>query len=1141
MQKIEEKGSAHAAPTAGRSLVKWLLVMKFTVFLLTFCCLNVYSRGMAQEKISLSLKDVRIKGALGAIQKVSSYRFFYSDDILPENRVSIEAKDASIGSVLDNIFDKTQLTYQLLENNVIVVSQKGSNFAVPTITGTIMFKGDNGTLTTAAGIVITEQGTGKSVVTDDKGSFTIEVAGPDAVLVISHVGYTTQRVSVSGKTSIEITLDPAASQLDDVVVTALGISRKKKTLTYATQEIKGTDLSDGRPLNVSGSMVGRVAGMTLNKTNSGPGGSNRIVFRGNRSINGNNQPLIVVDGVRIDNDAKAIADVALFGARDNGDGISNINPDDIASMTVLTGASASALYGSDAANGVILITTKTGRIGKGVGVSVSSSYTFEKPMITPDFQNEYGQGDAGVFIPTSENSWGPRMTGQQVTDWTGKTQALSPQKDNYLDYFRTGSELLNSVSLSGGTAMAQTYFSYTNSLSKGIIPNNDFKRNNLNLRQTLKLNDKLSLDVKATYIEETILNRPLSGAGNRIMSTLVAMPRSLRLDDIRNSETLSPDGELTQNYWASPGPSFQNPYWSAYRNLYERKRNRFIGLAALKYQFTPQLSLQVRSSIDYYNDNSEEKDYNNTFWLTDYPGQGNYVLNKETNRQFNNDVLLNYTKDLTPDFSLTVNAGASIEQFHFTRATLNDQGLNAPNIFSTSTAVSLTNQVNNYLSYIPISRTEKQSVYAAAQVGYKNSLFLDFTGRNDWNSTLSPDNASYFFPSVGVSAVMNELLKLPAAISFLKLRSSLAYVGNGTGFNQLKPSYNLVAGGNNGFVEIDRTLRNADLKPEKTRSFEGGVEMGLINNRIGLEFTYYKTNTKNQVLTIPVPEPSGYATRIINAGDIQNQGVEILLRATPVQSGYFKWTTSLTFGANKNKVIRLDSLQRTVPLTSGQSWGAIVVKEGEAYGQLYSSSVQRNAAGQIIVSANGLPLLNTEQDHLIGNVNPDFTAGITNTFSYRAWSFSFLIDMRKGGKFISGTQGVMAQKGTSKQTLAGREDGIIVPNSVLEDGTKNSTSVSAQDYWLWVAGNSVGELFSYSATNIRMREVLLGYNFPTGVLGKFFKGANVSLVGRNLFFFKNNKFGIDPESSLGTGNNQGIEYSSIPSTRSMGVYLKFNF
>lgn len=1139
MKKLE----ASRIAVRKRFLIKCLLVMKCSLLLLTVCCLNVYSNSTAQERISLNIRDVKIKKALSAIQKISSYRFFYNDDILPsETRVSITANETPINIVLDDIFDQTVLMYTLLDNHVIVIARKGPPVLADPITGKLRFRGEDGTTSNGAGIVVTEIGTGKSVVANEEGIFSIDVASPNAVLEFSHVGYSSIRVSLNGRTSIEVELEIAKKELDDVVVTALGISRKKKTLTYSTQELKGSELSNGRSMNVSNALVGRVAGMTVNKTNSGPGGSNRIIFRGNRSITGSNQPMIVVDGVRVDNDAKGVADVALFGARDNGDGISNINPDDIETMSVLTGASASALYGSDAANGVILITTKTGKAGKGIGVQLSSSITLEKPALFPSYQNTYGQGDAGIYSANSENSWGPRMDGQNQVDWTGKSQAYAAQPDNYKDFFRTGSELINGVALTGGNNIAQTYFSFTNTLSKGIIPNNDYRRNNVHLRQLLKLTPKLSIDAKATYMEEDIENRPLSGAGNRIMTTLLAMPRSLRLDDIKQFESTGTDGTLSQNYWASPGPSFQNPYWSAYRNLYERKRNRFIGLVAIKYQLLPELSIQWRSSMDYYTDAGEEKDYNGTYWLTDYPGQGNYVLNKESNRQFNNDLLLNFNKELSKDFSLNVNAGASIEQFKFERTTLNNQGLNAPNIFSTSNAVALSNQVFPYLPFYPLARTEKQSVYAAAQLGFKNALFIDITGRNDWNSTLAPENASYFFPSIGASAVLSDLFTLPDLFSFLKLRTSYANVGNGTGFNQLKPSYELVPGGNNGFVLVDRTLRNYYLKPEKTRSFEAGLELGLLKNRIGLEFTYYKSNTINQVLTIPVPEPSGYANRIINAGNIQNQGVELLLRGRPVQTANFKWNVAFNFGANRNKVIKLDSLQPSVPLTSGQSWGAIVVKEGEAYGQLYTSSVERNAAGNIIVQANGLPVLNTEQTYLAGNVNPDFTAGLSNSFQYKSWNLSFLIDMRKGGVFVSGTQGLMAQKGTSEQTLEGREGGYIVPNSVNEDGSKNTTAVNAQNYWLWVAGNSVGELFAYDATNIRLRELLLTYNLSASVLGNgFLKGGSLSIVGRNLFFFKNNKYGIDPESSLGTGNNQGIEYASLPSTRSIGLSLKLNF
>jgi outer membrane receptor protein involved in Fe transport len=651
------------------------------------------------------------------------------------------------------------------------------------------------------------------------------------------------------------------------------------------------------------------------------------------------------------------------------------------------------------------------------------------------------------------------------------------------------------------------------------------------------------MDLKANYISEDILNRPITGAANHALSTLYSMPRSLRLSDIKKFETQQPDGSLDQNYWAAPTPSFQNPYWSAYRNLYERNRDRLIGLISLKYQITPALSIQARTSLDYYTDKSEEKDYNNTFWI-DYPGGGNYVLNKESNRQWNNDVLVSYNKELSSSFSLNVNAGASIEQFEFERTTQNDQGLIAPNLFSTTNAVSLSPVLNNYFPYYPIARTEKQSVYASAQLGYKNYLFLDLTGRNDWNSTLPPAHASYFFPSVGVSAVLNEMLSLPATISLLKVRSSYAYVGNGTQFNQLNPSLTLAPGGNNGFLLVDRILHDANLKPEETKSFEVGVELGLFKNRFGAEITYYHTNTINQILQIGVPNPSGYAFRVINAGNIRNQGTEILLNGKPVDNKNFKWTISVNFGLNRNKILYLDSLQKMPPLSSPETLGEIVAEEGKSYGGIYTSSFQRDATGHILVDNNGIPQVETDvTKHYAGNYNPDWTGGITNTFQYKSWGLSFLIDMRKGGILVSGTQALMAAAGTSQLTLAGRDAGLIVPNSVKMDGSANTQTISAQDYWTAVAGsNPVGEVFTYSATNIRLRELSLSYSLPSSLLGRtFIKGASLSLIGRNLFFLKNNAYGFDPESALGTGNNQGLEYASVPSTRNYGFYVKLNF
>ena len=1120
------------------SLHKYLLLMKLTALLLLLACMQVSARGYSQDKMSVSLKDVKLKYAITYIQHNSKYRFIYSDDLFPETaKVSVEARDATIQQVLDIMFRSTSLIYRVMNDNLIVIASQADNLPAFMVKGKVTLHHTTGITPAGPGISVVEKGTTNGTTTNDQGEFSLEVKDANAVLVISSVGYDRQEVAVGGRQELSILLEPTSAAMADVVVTALGITRQKKSITYATQSIKGSDLADTREVNVTDAMDGKVANMLLSKTNAGPGSSTRIIFRGNRSINGSNQPLIIVDGVRIDNTPQAFNDVTanVSNARDNGDGISNINPDDIESMTVLTGASAAALYGSDASNGAIIITTKKGRSGKGVGISVSSSAMFENPMVLPHFQNTYGEGSGGIFDPKSEYSWGPKMTGQSVTDWTGKSQPLSPQPDNFKDFFRTGSEFINSVALSGGGDKSQTYFSYTNTYSNGIMPNNGYKRNNLNLRQTYQLTDKLSVDIKANYINEDIVNRPMAGAGNHAMATLYSMPRSLRLKDIKNYEyTDLSDFTLHQNYWGSQQPAFQNPYWSVNRNLYERDRDRLIGLVALKYQITPELSVQGRTSLDTYQDYATETDYSNTYWIT-YAGGGNYEINKSSFRQFNNDLLINYNKRLNDQFTLTINAGASLEQFNMENTNSNDQGLIVANSFSLGNGLA-TVTTNG------LSRTQKQSVYAAANLGYKDYLFLDVTGRNDWNSTLPVDHASYFFPSVGLSAVFNEMFNLPTAISLLKLRGSYAEVGNGTGFNQLQESPYIGPGGNGGFLYVDRVLKDADLKPEQTKSYELGLDLGLFKNRLTAEVTGYKTNTINQILSIGVPSPSGYAFRIINAGNIRNEGLELLLTGKPIDGAQFKWTIGFNFGMNRNKILYLDSIEKMPPLSSPETLGEIVAEEGKAYGGIYTTSFMRNATGQIIVDSTGMPEVQGDQTkHYAGNYNPDWTAGITNTFQYKNWGLSFLIDMRKGGIVISGTQALMASQGVTKNTLVGREGGFVVPNSVTEGGGKNTVAISAQDYWQWVGSqNLVGEAFVNSATNIRLRQASLSYTLPLSARSAV-KGATISLIGRNLFFLKNDAVGFDPESALGTGNNQGLEYTPIPSTRSYGLYVKLNF
>ncbi|HXB28734.1 MAG TPA: SusC/RagA family TonB-linked outer membrane protein [Puia sp.] len=1115
--------------------------MKLTALLLIFTAFQAFSKSYSQERFSIKLKDVQLKYAITYIQQNTKYRFIYNDDLVPQNKsVSIDAKEATIEEVLNILFQSTGLLYHVMANNLIVISVKDENaLQQMEIKGIVRLHNSDGTFSLRSGISVIEKGTNSGTITNEKGQFTLTVRDPASVLLISSVGFTPKEISLTGVSgTVEIILEATATEMQNVVVTALGITRQKKSLTYATQTVPGTEISNTRDLNISDALDGRVAGLTINKTNAGPGSSSRIIFRGNRSITGNNQPLIVVDGVRVDNTANAFTDVTanIAGTRDNGDGISNINPDDIESISVLTGASAAALYGSDASNGAILITTKKGRAGAGVGIQISSSAMFDNPMILPNSQNIYGQGQGGVFIANSLNSWGPKMQGQQLQDWTGKTQALSPQPDNIKDFFQTGSELINTIALSAGNERSQTYFSYTNNYSTGIMPNNTYKRNNLNLRQTNQLTSKLSMDLKANYIEEDIENRPMAGAGNYALATIYSMPRSLRLSDIKNYESIDPtDLSLSQNYWATPTPNFQNPYWSAYRNLYDRTRNRFLGLVSLKYQITPELSIQGRSSLDYYSDYAQEMDYSGSYWIT-FAGQGNYIINKSSTRQFNNDLLLSYNKNLSDVFHLNVLAGASLEQFNFQATNSNDQGLTIANFFTLSNGLAT-------LSTNSLSRTEKQSIYADANISFKNYLFLEVTGRNDWNSTLPVNNASYFFPSVGASAILNEALSLPKSISLLKVRTSYALVGNGTGFNQLKSSPTFGPGGNGGFLFVDRVLHDADLKPEQTKSFEAGIDFGFFQNRLGGEFTFYKTNTINQILQIGVPNPSGYAFRIINAGNIQNQGVEIQLYGKPIASKDFNWTIAFNFGLNRNKIIYLDSLQKSPPLSSPETLGSIVADEGKSYGDIYTTSFMRNSSGQIIVDTSGKPLVQTDQTkHLAGNSNPLWTAGMINTFQYKNWTLNFLIDMRKGGVVVSGTQALMASKGTSELTVANRETGFVVPNSVMQDGSKNAKVISEEDYWRWIGSdNLVGEAFTYDATNIRLREASLTYNFSKIIAGSFIKGASLTALGRNLFFFKNNAYGFDPESALSTGNNQGLEYTSVPSTRSYGLYLKLNF
>ena len=977
------------------------------------------------------------------------------------------------------------------------------------------------------GVTVVVKGTTQGTITDTDGNYSLVNVSPDATLVFSFVGMKVLEIPASEQAA-SIVMEEEAVVIDEVVVTALGISRDKKTLSYATQKITGDNFNNARQINVSGTLQGRVAGININSTNSGPGGSSRLVLRGDKSLMGNNQPLIILDGVPIDNTSNAMAETS-YGTRDRGDGLSNINSDDIESLTVLPGPAAAALYGSAASNGVLIFNTKKGTRDK-TGIELSSSLVVSSPIIYPKFQNAYGQGIGGAFLSNSEYSWGPRMTGQIVTDWTGKSQALTPQKDNIRDFFRTGNEFMNTLAITSG----HTYVSYTNITSKGIIPNNGYNRNNFNIRETLELGKGFTVDAKLTAMLEDDLNRQSTGQNNYAVSSLYQMPRSIRLDDVKDYESIT-NNKRVQNYWNPGSFTLQNPYWSVYRNLYERTRLRVMGMAAIKYQITPSLSAQARGSADYYNETGEEKEYNNTFWV-ETPGQGNYIVEKSSNRLLTGDVLLTFIKDISPSFNMNVNAGASIERTDFETTIAENKGLVIPNVFSLNNAVGL-NTVQG------ISRSEKHSIYGAAQLGFKNFVFLNMTGRNDWNSTLPKNNLSYFYPSVGATLIVTELLNLPEAISLAKLRGTYAVVANGTGFDSYRsPKYEYRAGGNSIFMYSDETRYLEELKPETTRSWEGGLELNMWKNRLGVDISVYKSNTDNQILTIPMSSAGGYLNRIINAGEIENKGVEVTINSRPLSSREFTWDLGITFSKNKNEIIQLSPENQKLILVWDRM-ANITAYVGGKFSDLWVSDFMHNESGQIIVDNSGVPLTG-EKEYYAGNPNPDWRAGIMNTFKYKKLSLSALIDVRHGGVILSHTEAMLSYAGVSKNTLENRETEFVVPNSVFEDGRPNNIPISAETYWKTIGGSyPVGSQFIYDASNIRLRELSLNYTLPDYTTKRgLIKRVTISLIGRNLFFISNKAKVVDPEAaSLGTGNAQGIEYSSNPGLRSYGVQLRLNF
>lgn len=983
-----------------------------------------------------------------------------------------------------------------------------------------LIKDDSGPLLGATVIV---KNTTRGTTTDMDGKFRLEGLQPGDVLQVTYVGYDPYEVTYTGQTTLDILMTTTANQLNAVVVTAMGIERQSKTLSYAAETVGGDDVADIKSVNMINALQGKAAGLQITPNSTGAGGSSKILFRGNKSINGSNQPLVVVDGVPLMMNITSEQVNSNWGAqRDGGDAMSTINPDDIASISLLKGASAAALYGAVAANGAIMITTKSAMAGR-LAVNVSSNTTIDTPLSLPEFQNTYGAN--------GQYSWGDKLA-SKAPDYAEK-------------FFRTGWTTNNSISINGGAEDLRAYFSYGNVTSGGITPENDYSQHTLNAKVGFDLfNDHIKVDFNAKYVNQHISNQP---AGGFVFNPLVGtytFPRGGDWNGYKsNFETYN--GELNanvQNWVTTTDETNSNPYWLLNRERPVVERNRYEFGGSIKYQIIDGLSLTGRMRYEradeHYVRNHYASSYGNKYTY------GKMDDNRYFSEQLYADLLAQYNHTWD-DFSLNATLGTSMMQTRSNNVSLlyeqskfvapGNGGAYYPNIFNPS---------NFYMNgtTMGLERKRLNSVFGAVTFGFKEALFLDVTARNDWSSALAyTDGYSFFYPSVGASLLLNRFVDMGRNIDLFKFRGSYSIVGNDVPVYKTNPRYTY---GDQGAINPPKSVPFRTLKPEKTHSFEVGFDGEFFQHRLHVNATYYKTNTKNQYFEVTLPWESGYKSQFVNAGNVQNQGFELTAGWFQDFGNEFTWSTDLNLSYNDNKIIELfDGIQDGVTV-SNLGGAKVILYEGGQYGDLYVRTLKRDESGKLVTETPEgadyqIPVNGGEQNSdlkYMGNMNSKWNMGWNNTFRYKDLTLSMLIDFRIGGKVVSMTEATLDGYGVSERTGRARDRGYV-----MREGIKFSNVKAYYDVVGATSFNSVYNVedYVYDATNVRMREISLGYTFRN-LFGQS-KNLTLAFIARNLFFFYKDA-PMDPDVSMGTGNGlQGFDVFNLPTTRSFGLNVKLNF
>lgn len=1084
-----------------------------------FFCLPVQ---WANAQIKLTSQRAKLETIIEKIKSQSKYRFFYNDSLRAINVNAIDVKNGSINAVLDKLFAGTGVNYRI-SGDVVYLTHDGKPTQSTKKNSEKQTK-VSGVVTDMAGepligVSVKEKGTGNGVVTDLDGRYSFTASSANPVLEFSYIGYAPQSIKAGTGGTLDIRMKEEGKELGEVVVTALGIKRAEKALSYNVQQVKSEELTRNKDANFVNSLNGKIAGVNISKSASGVGGATRVIMRGAKSIEGDNNVLYVIDGIPLFN---------FSGGRDSGikgegrvssEGIADFNPEDIESISVLAGPSAAALYGSNAANGAILITTKKGKEGR-MEISFSSSADFSSPFIMPKFQNTYGN-KAGVY-----ESWGEKL-------------AIPSSYDPAKDFFRTGTNFINSLTINTGNEYNQTFASIASTNSKGIVPNNTYDRLNFTIRNTSKLfKDKLQLDLGASYIKQKDKNMVSQGEyWNPIMAAYL-FPRGEEFEDIKTFERYDNTRNFPTQYWPINDGTFanQNPYWTAYRNVAPDDKDRFMFNAGLTYKVFDWLNVTGRVRFDKTYMTSERKIYASSYYYF-AKANGNYDYYNYKDHQTYVDAIANINKRMGK-FSLDANVGYSYSDYASLTRGYGGNLVLVPNKFSLTNVDPSDSKIREAGGD---TKVRNVAAFASAELGWNSMIYLTATGRNDWNSRLvNSSEESFFYPSVGLSGIISEMVKLPSFVSYLKVRGSYTEVGSPVSRSGMTPGTitTPIVGGSLKSTDI---YPFTDYKAERTKSYEFGVTARFFK-KLSLDVTWYKSNTYNQTFIGNLPESSGYKYVYLQAGNVENRGVEMTLGYNDTFGG-LQWNTSLTYSRNENEIKEMvkDYIHPKSPTPLnvpevGKDNGRVILKVGGSINDIYSRKVfVKDSQGFVNVSPSGGIGITTVDPIYLGKTTPDFTMGWNNSFTYKNFGLSFLFNARFGGVVTSSTQALLDRFGVSQASADARDaGGVMIPNQGLYDAKKYYALIATGE-------NDLAGFYTYSATNIRLQELTLSYKFNSRWFKNVVKDLTLSFVATNPWMIYC-KAPFDPELTASTGTyGQGNDYFMQPSLKSYGFSIKFKF